>query len=137
MIWLNWLALFNAITVFLHQSRWNITMDLCWSFNSLRYCLYWSGGISCWLAAPSNLTCKLVLVDVRIFSLSCKSCWEISVSCSQPSAMECNLFSSVDGAMLLHKCIFIYLYVFNISLGILAFISMHNIIHMSIVLFIG
>ena len=54
--------------------------------------------------SPSNLTCKLVLVDVRIFSLSCKSCWEISVSCSQPSAMECNLLSSVDGTMLLHKC---------------------------------
>ena len=33
-----------------------------------------------------------------------KLCLENSVSWSLPSAMECNLLSSMDGAMVFHKC---------------------------------
>ena len=89
-------------TAFLHQSRWNITMDFCLSFNSLIYCLYCSGGISCLLAELSNLTCKLDCDSM--FFLSCKSCCDSSVGYSAPSAIERNLFSLVDGAILSHKC---------------------------------
>ena len=106
MVRLNWFALFqcqafSASSAFLHQSRWNITMDVCCSLNPLIYSLYWSGGISGWLAALSNLTCKLE-PDVRILSLSCKSCWETSVSCSLCTFSHG--LHSVDGAMLFHKC---------------------------------
>ena len=73
-------------------------------FSSLSICLYWSAGISL-LAALSNLTRKLAVgADVNMLALSCKSSWDTSVSDSLPSARDCDLLSSVEGAIWLHKC---------------------------------
>ena len=81
-----------------------MTIDLC---RSLRYCISWQ------LEAPSNLTCKDDAADVRVLSVSHKSCWE---TVSTPSAMG---LCSVDGEQMLRWAILINIYIFNISRGIL------------------
>jgi len=82
--------------------------------------------------------CKFWL-DARIFWLFCKSCWDTSVSCSLPSATDYILLSSLDGAMLFHKCSggTSSTSMSSMSFYVFALVGMNNVCHMVIVLVIG
>ena len=106
-----------------------IAMDCsCCSFSPLVYSLFWSGGVSSWHAALSNLACKLG-PDVRIFWLSCKNLvGKPQLLTTFTFRLHSTFLSGQCNAIpqMLRSIILIDLNVIYISFGVFSPICVHN-----------